>query len=97
LTPLWSSCTVAAPSSLSPSVWREKERRNVNKNFAHQLKMVLQPHPLSLADQGTSWTPIILSTNPSSQSGPLHEPHFAPNRPNTPSLLYIPTGHPSPF
>jgi hypothetical protein len=45
LTPLSSSCTVAAPTSLSPSVWREKERRNVNKNFAHQLKICAAASP----------------------------------------------------
>jgi hypothetical protein len=60
-TPLWLPCTVAAPSYLSPSVWREKER-SIVKKIAHKLNKVLQPHPLSLADQGTSWTPLTLTT-----------------------------------
>jgi hypothetical protein len=92
LTPLWSSCTVAAPSSLSPSVWREKERRNVNKNFAHQLKIVLQPHPSPLLKQATSWTPLTLSTASLPQPEPLHWPHIAQTDIAHPSLFYKTTG-----
>jgi hypothetical protein len=79
--------------SLSPSVWREKERSNVIKFCPSIKKKVLQPHPSPLLEQATSWTPPTLSTIPLTQPETTKLPHIAPNRPTHFSSGYKASEH----
>jgi hypothetical protein len=50
-TTLWLTCNVAAPPFCPLVIGGRRREERSTRNFAHQLKMVLQPHPLFPADQ----------------------------------------------
>jgi hypothetical protein len=82
LTPLWTKCTVAAPSLLSPSVWRDKERRKVNKKPCPSIKNGAAAHP---SDSSRPGHPIGPSHPPHRPLGPIKAPLWAPLCPNRPT------------
>jgi hypothetical protein len=67
------------------------------QDFILAPKYCAAAHPLSLADQGTSWTPLTLSTAPLAQPETIKLPHFAQTDLSHPLSLYTDADHPSPF